>query len=227
MSRISGGIGGRGPGETKLEISRRRARDKITLLEKQLREIGSERALRRKRRSESGVPVVALVGYTNVGKTTLFNALTQSQAFAYDKLFATLEPTTRTVSWRTNDETGERQEIVFADTVGFIRELPDELKSAFRATLEEVLEADLVLHVVDSSDPAIEHRVEAVRGVLEELEATKIPQIVVLNKIDKITARQLATVQELFEGEIVITISAKDRTGFAELRNLITDTLQE
>lgn len=178
MSRLTGGIGGRGPGETKLEVNRRRARERIHRLEQEIERFGRERAGRRARRVARGLPVVAIVGYTNAGKSTLLNTLTQSEVLAEDKLFATLDPTTRRLRFP------REREIIIADTVGFIRDLPRDLAQAFRATLEELDEADLLLHVVDASDPECEHQIAAVERILGELNLAEKPRLLVLNKMD-------------------------------------------
>ncbi len=182
MSRLTGGIGGRGPGETKLEINRRRARERIHLLEKKLEDLADDRRLRRARRSGSGVPVVAICGYTNAGKSTLLNALTQGDARAENKLFATLDPITRRLRFP------REREVVITDTVGFIRDLPKDLVNAFRATLEEMSDADLLVHVVDASDPDHEQQIRAVEGILRDLELDKKPRVVVWNKVDRLDA---------------------------------------
>lgn len=180
LSRLGGGIGTRGPGETKLEIDRRLIRKRITDLKKELQEVKRHRELLRRSRKEIPVPLVSLVGYTNAGKSTLLNALTGAGVMVEDKLFATLDPTTRKVRLANN------QEVLFSDTVGFIRNLPHHLVAAFRATLEEVIEADLLLHVVDASHPACEEQIESVEEVLRSLAADKKPAIMVMNKVDKI-----------------------------------------
>ncbi|MCA9544093.1 MAG: GTPase HflX, partial [Myxococcales bacterium] len=178
LSRLMGGIGGRGPGETKLEIDRRRARDRINFLEKQLKHAEVQRANRRNRRQRQDVPVVALVGYTNAGKSTLFNALTQSDVLVEDKLFATLHTTTRRLRFP------QDRELVIIDTVGFIRDLPKDLIVAFKATLEELHEADLLLHVVDIGDPRMAQQMESVENILAEMELLEIPRLKVFNKVD-------------------------------------------
>jgi len=178
MSRLAGGIGGRGPGETKLEIDRRRAKDRLTHLQKQVKKLASQRQGRRQRRVSGGVPTAAIVGYTNAGKSTLLNALTGASVLAEDKLFATLDPTTRRL--RFPDE----RELVLTDTVGFIRDLPPDLVAAFKATLEELEEADLLLHVVDISNPAFEEQIAAVERILEDLELQALERLIVFNKID-------------------------------------------
>jgi GTP-binding protein HflX len=182
LSRLTGGIGGRGPGETKLEIGRRRAKDRVTHLEKKLKELTKQREQRRRKRTRERIPTVAIVGYTNAGKSTLLNTLTGSDVLAEDKLFATLDTRSRTLrcgwaGW------GER-EVVLTDTVGLIRDLPKDLFAAFRATFEEAADADLLLCVVDSSDDARDDHVRTVERLLEELDLTDIPRLCVYNKVD-------------------------------------------
>jgi GTP-binding protein HflX len=176
LSRLTGGIGGQGPGETKLEIDRRRAREKITRLERDIDQFARDRALRRRRRDERNVPIIAIVGYTNAGKSTLLNRLTGADVYAADELFATLDPTSRRLRFP------EEREVVLTDTVGFIRDLPEALKNAFRATLEELHEADLLLHVVDATDQRRRQHIDAVETVLEDLGVAATPRLVVLNK---------------------------------------------
>ena len=176
LSRLTGGIGGQGPGETKLEIDRRRAKEKITRLEREIDDFSRDRELRRRRRDERGVPIIAIVGYTNAGKSTLLNRLTGADVYVADALFATLDPTSRRLRFP------EEREVVLTDTVGFIRDLPQSLKNAFRATLEELHEADLLLHVVDGRDPRRRQQIEAVEGVLDELGLLDTPRLLVLNK---------------------------------------------
>ncbi len=180
MSRLAGGIGGRGPGETKLEINRRRARDRLRLLEKEIDKISRRRVLTRQRRRQRQMPVVAIVGYTNAGKSTLLNTLTSSKVFTEDKLFATLDPTTRRLRFP------REREVVLTDTVGFIRELPTDLARAFRATLEELEDADLLLHLVDASEPGWEDRLDAVERILEEMGLGEIDRMTVYNKMDRL-----------------------------------------
>ncbi len=179
LSRLTGGIGGRGPGETRLEIDRRRAQDRIRLLERQLEGLRKQRAVQRKRRLRSGVPVVAIVGYTNAGKSTLLNALTGSAVRAEDRLFATLNPASRRLRWP-----GGGGEVVMTDTVGFIEDLPPALRAAFRATLEELEFAHVLVHVVDASDPHAREHKECVDALLQEMGLGDRPRVVVLNKCD-------------------------------------------
>jgi len=178
FSRLAGGIGGRGPGETKLETDRRRVRDRIAQLERQVDKLGHQRQERRKNRVQKHLPIISLVGYTNAGKSTLLNSLTQSDVYAEKKMFATLDPTSRRL------RLPYEQEVIINDTVGFIRDLPETLVSAFRATLEEISDSDLLVHVVDASNPRVVQQIESVNTILTELELNSIPQIVVLNKSD-------------------------------------------
>lgn len=208
MSRLTGGIGGRGPGETKLEVNRRRARERIHGLEHKLNELAADRRLRRQRRGIRGVPIVAICGYTNAGKSTLLNALTNSNARAENKLFATLDPISRRL--RFPDE----REIVMTDTVGFIRDLPKDLIAAFRATLEEMHDADLLIHVVDASDADRDERFYAVQRILGELELADKPRIVVWNKADRISALDADTLVDHAGGFVT---SALDRETFGPL----------
>ena len=200
LSRLGGGIGTRGPGETKLEVDRRRIYSKIHDIEEQIKAIAKSRNLHRMRRKESQIPLVALVGYTNAGKSTLLNKLTGSEVFAEDKLFATLDPTTRHLVLP------EKQEILLTDTVGFIQKLPHTLVTAFHATLEEVQEADLLLHVVDASGDNIEEQIEAVVAVLQELNAADKPVLFVFNKADKLTNPHVR--EQLLHGRDGVFISA-------------------
>jgi len=194
MSRLTGGIGGRGPGETKLENNRRRADERQTRLEKQLKKLSKQRALRRNRRRRVGLPQIAIVGYTNAGKSTLLNRMTRSSVDAEDKLFATLDPTSRRLRFP------EEREVILTDTVGFIRQLPKDLVHAFRSTLEEVLEADLLLHVVDAASPLIETHMAEVQKTLESLGAAETSTILILNKIDAVAAELRSSLQETHQG---------------------------
>jgi GTP-binding protein HflX len=176
MSRLVGGIGGRGPGETKLEIGRRRARERLHRLEKDIEQTRRQRAGRRSARKDRGLPVVAIVGYTNAGKSTLLNSLTGSEVLVEDKLFATLDPTTRRLRFP------RERELILADTVGFIRDLPKDLAQAFHATLEELDDADLLLHVVDAADPNRDAHIVAVERILGDLNLAETPRLLVYNK---------------------------------------------
>ncbi len=180
LSRLTGGIGGRGPGETKLEIRGRRARDRIASLARQLKDLEKKRQLRRSKRQQSGVPVVAILGYTNAGKSTLLNALCRSDVLAEDQLFATLDTTTRRMRFPS------RRELVLTDTVGFIEHLPKDLLNAFKATLEELHDADLLLHVIDAADPDRDLHIQVVEDVIEELELDGLPTLRVLNQVDRL-----------------------------------------
>lgn len=178
MSRLTGGIGGRGPGETKLEIGRRRVEDRIRRLEKELSAIKKRRLLNRRRRDHAEVPVCSIVGYTNAGKSTLLNRLTHSEVIQENRLFATLDPTTRRLRFP------EEREIILTDTVGFIHDLPPELKKAFQATLEELADSDLLLHCIDVSDPSMEEKIRDVEEILTELGLMDLPILRVYNKVD-------------------------------------------
>ncbi len=212
LSRLTGGIGGRGPGETKLEIGRRRARERVARLEKELKQLGRQRAERRRQRARSDTPVVAIVGYTNAGKSTLLNTITGASVLAEDKLFATLD--TRARRLRIPDGT----EIVLTDTVGFIRNMPKELFAAFRATFEEAADADLLLEVVDASDPEHETHVETTRKLLEELELSTLPILRVYNKLDRLTPDEVAAIHNDPE---TVGLSAIDKASTRQLLDRI------
>lgn len=219
LSRLGGGIGTRGPGETKLEVDRRRIRARISDLQRDIEDIRQRRTLQRSPREAAGVPQVALVGYTNAGKSTLLNALTGAGVFVEDRLFATLDPTVRRL------RLPNRRAIVLADTVGFIQRLPTELVAAFRGTLEEVVAAELLLHVIDASHPAWPEQVKVVQGVLEEIGAGKHPVVTVFNKADRLTseeARDLAASQP-----DAVLISAARGEGLKDLLRVIVRRLPE
>jgi GTP-binding protein HflX len=207
LSRLTGGIGGRGPGETKLEIGRRRAKERVSHLEAQLKKLVRQREQRRAKRARTGVPTIAVVGYTNAGKSTLLNTLTGSDVLVEDKLFATLDTRSRhlKVGWAGY---GDR-EVVITDTVGFIRSLPKDLFAAFRATFEEAADADLLLHVVDAGDDARDEHMDTTEEVLAELELDAIPRIVVFNKSDTLAPFARKLLQKKFPDSVVL--SAKDR----------------
>ncbi|EDM79265.1 GTP-binding protein, HSR1-related [Plesiocystis pacifica SIR-1] len=217
MSRLGGGIGGRGPGESKLEVDRRRAQKRINELEKRLQKLQRQRDQRRARRRRSDVPVVAIVGYTNAGKSTLLNTVTESEVIAENKLFATLDPTVRRV--RFPDE----REVVMLDTVGFIRELPPALMQAFSATLEEVAEADLLLHVVDATDPDNTQQIRTVEKILGDLGAGGVERFMVYNKCDLLPPELILPPEEQKQGSF--QISAQDRRSTRGLMLAIEERL--
>jgi GTP-binding protein HflX len=208
LSRLMGGIGGRGPGETKLEIDRRRVRDRITQLERRIEGVSRGRQVRRKQRGERGLPVLSIVGYTNAGKSTLLNALTDSRVLAEDVLFATLDPTSRRLRFPRD------REVIVTDTVGFIRDLPEDLLNAFRATLEELGDADLLLHVADASDPRLDDRMRAVEGILGDLGLLERPRLLVLNKIDRLPPGEGEALAHRRDG---VAVSALTREGLPAL----------
>ncbi|MFC4809496.1 GTPase HflX [Paenibacillus sp. GCM10023250] len=217
LSRLGGGIGTRGPGESKLETDRRHIRARITDLKHTLEEVVRHRNLHRERRRKSGVQQVALVGYTNAGKSTLLRELTQADVYVENQLFATLDPTSR--SWKLPSG----KEVVLTDTVGFIQNLPHDLIAAFRATLEEVLEADLVLHVVDSASDMREEQMEVVQRILGELGAAGKPQVTVYNKIDLVGANGPQLVPA--NGPDTLAISAFNPGDLERLRQAVQDKL--
>jgi GTPase len=223
LSRLTGGIGGRGPGETKLEIGRRRAKERVTHLQAQLKQLAKQRQQRRRKRTRGGVPTVAIVGYTNAGKSTLLNTLTGADVLAEDKLFATLD--TRSRHLRVGWAGYGGREVILTDTVGFIRDLPKDLFAAFRATFEEAADADLLLQVVDASDPARELHLRTTEELLEELDVDRIPRILVYNKSDLL---------EPGEGNLLmrgqqdsVLLSARSRETTRGLIDLIAAKLAE
>lgn len=208
LSRLMGGIGGRGPGETKLEIDRRRIRDRIRRLEKQLAGLGKGRLQRRQKRIKTGVPIVSIVGYTNAGKSTLLNALTQSEVLTEDLLFATLDTSSRRLRFP------QEREVIITDTVGFIRDLPKSLLGAFKATLEELADAHLLLHVVDLSNPRFEEQIRAVDRILRDLDLHEIPKLLIFNKIDLVPQEEIEPYCRRFDA---IAVSARRRETFDAL----------
>jgi GTP-binding protein HflX len=216
MSRLMGGIGGRGPGETKLEVDRRRVRDRIALLEEKLKHVRESRHQRRAQRARRDMPVVSIVGYTNAGKSTLLNALTNSQVAAEQRMFATLDPTSRRLRLPRD------QEIIINDTVGFIRDLPKDLLAAFKATLEEMEESDLLIHLVDASSPQLENQIASVNRILGELQLDAIPRLLVFNKIDLVEPEELENRGHVYNA---IPISAIDRSTLGTLVHEISQRL--
>ncbi len=208
MSRLTGGIGGRGPGETKLEVNRRRAQDRIARLEREVEKLGKRRKMRRKMREKKDLPVISVVGYTNAGKSTLVNNLTNSSVIAEDALFATLNPVSRRLRFP------KEREVIITDTVGFIRNLPETLMEAFRTTFEEAREADLLLHVADASSASIESQLATVSKVLSELKLNHKPIMLVLNKADLCDKETLRSLVRQYEG---IAVSALNRETLTPL----------
>jgi GTP-binding protein HflX len=210
MSRLGGGIGTRGPGETKLETERRLIQKRLSKLQAEVDQLQAHRSRLRKQRQKQDIPSVAIVGYTNAGKSTLLNALTEANVYTADQLFATLDPTTRRLT------TPNGHTLLLTDTVGFIHELPPSLVDAFRATLEEVTEADLLLHVVDLSHPAWLAQVDSVQKILDEMPLTPGPELIVFNKIDQAAGETLAEAKELFPHAVFV--SATRRLGLETLK---------
>jgi GTP-binding protein HflX len=214
MSRLMGGIGGRGPGEMKLEIDRRRVRDRIHLLEKELKSLSEARRQRRRKRQQQHIPIVSIIGYTNAGKSTLLNALTKSSVFVEDKVFATLDTASRRLRFP------RERDVVVTDTVGFIRNLPKDLMSAFRATLEELEDADLLLHLVDASTPHFDQQIDSVEKILEELHLSEKKKLLVFNKIDKLDNEEA---QNLALRYGAVAISALDASTFQPMLSAIEE----
>jgi len=222
FSRLAGGIGGRGPGETKLETDRRRVRDRIHRLEKELADQSKRREQRRKERRRHDVPTISIVGYTNAGKSTLLNALTQSEVLAESRMFATLDPTTRRL------RLPREREVIINDTVGFIRDLPADLLEAFRSTLEEIEGSRLLIHVVDGANPRWRQQIVSVDRTLAELKFDRIPRLLVFNKIDLIDEADLEAIirsTALESGQEPVTISANDRRTLTPLLGRIEEAL--
>ncbi|HEY0493784.1 MAG TPA: GTPase HflX [Candidatus Dormibacteraeota bacterium] len=221
LSRLGAGVGTRGPGEQKLESDRRRIRHRIRELDRDIKEIRKQRELRRAGRRRVAYPVVAIVGYTNSGKSTLLNALTQAQVRMEDALFVTLDPTTRLV------KLPNRREVLFTDTVGFIQKLPTDLVAAFKATLEEVQQADLLLHVLDATRYNGRDQMEAVHEILEDLEAMDKPKVLALNKVDQLKPEALRALlsEDWSPYESVVPIAALRKQGLKELGEAVIEHL--
>jgi GTP-binding protein HflX len=215
LGRLGGGIGTRGPGETQLEVDRRRIRERIARLKRDLEGVVRERRVQRKGRKDCFK--VSLVGYTNAGKSTLFNALAHAKVYVENQLFATLDPTTRVIG------SEGKVQVLLTDTVGFIRKLPAHLVASFRATLEEVTEADLLLHVVDATEPDPEAHIDAVNSVLEELGALQRPRLLVFNKTDALQHDEVTLLGLRAQHPGAVFVSAVTRDGMPALRDTITD----
>ncbi|MDI1471475.1 MAG: GTPase HflX [Thermodesulfovibrio sp.] len=218
MSRLAGGIGGRGPGETKLEVDRRRIKERIHHLENELKKLNLARQQRKKRRKELSIPIVSIIGYTNAGKSTLLNSLTKSSVFVEDKMFATLDTSSRRLKFP------EEKEIIITDTVGFIRDLPEDLIAAFKSTLEELEDASLLIHLVDISNPYFENHIDSVNSILKELNLDTKPMIIVFNKIDKVSSEEVKQICERYDG---IGISAINKETLIPLIDEIKNKLWE
>ena len=203
LSRLTGGIGGRGPGETRLEIDRRRIHTRIGLLEKQIEQLSRQRSVRRQLRQRRRIPIISIVGYTNAGKSTLLNTLTKSNILTEDKLFATLDPSSRRLRFP------RETEVVITDTVGFLQDLPETLVAAFAATLDELADADLLLHLVDCSNPAFETQMQAVEKLLEKLRLNEIPLIRVFNKKDLVAPEIVENLCAAYQGVAVSALNSK------------------
>lgn len=220
LSRLGGGIGTRGPGETKLETDRRTIRDRIAYIKDSIDKMQNVRKLHRAKRSKNQIPSISLVGYTNAGKSTLLNVLTRSEVYARDQLFATLDPTTRQL------RLPDKRQAILTDTVGFIQRLPHQLVAAFKSTIEETLDADLLLHIVDVSHPLYKEQSEAVYKVLAEIGAQDKPVLCVYNKIDKLGPESSGLLEQLQHRQETICISAKQQIGLEELLTAITSHLK-
>jgi GTPase len=214
MSRLMGGVGGRGPGEMKLEIDRRRVRERINLLEKELKMLSEARRQRKARRLENRLPIVSIIGYTNAGKSTLLNSLTRSDTFVEDKLFATLDTASRRLKFPRD------REVIITDTVGFIRDLPKDLMAAFKATLEELEDADLLLHVIDASNPRFEQQIASVEKILTDLNLLTKQRLYVFNKIDRISRDEEKNLLLRYDA---VAISALDQKTFPRLLGVVAE----
>jgi GTP-binding protein HflX len=218
MSRLTGGIGGRGPGETKLEINRRRARQRIGRLESALQHVRQYRGRQKALRRRQGLPVISIVGYTNAGKSTLLNTLTHSRVTVENRLFATLDPTSRRLRFPRD------MEVIITDTVGFIQDLPEDLLVAFRATLEELENADLLLHVIDIGNPRHENHIRSVEKTLSDLQLNQIPLLRVLNKKDLLTPEAVDRIEQRLDG---IAVSALERSSLRPLIRKMAEQVSE
>lgn len=216
MSRLMGGIGGRGPGEMKLEVDRRRVRDRIVILERELGSLEGARKQRKQRRIETGIPIVSIIGYTNAGKSTLLNSLTKSCVFVEDKLFATLDTASRRLRFP------RERDVIVTDTVGFIRDLPKDLLAAFRSTLEELEDADLLVHLVDASNPRFEQQIDSVENILRELQLHEKPRILVFNKIDKIPDEETRNLAMRYHA---VALCARNPSTFRPLLSAIEEKI--
>ncbi|NIO20740.1 MAG: GTPase HflX, partial [Candidatus Aenigmarchaeota archaeon] len=216
MSRLMGGIGGRGPGEMKLEVDRRRVRERIALLEKELESLSRARKQRKARRVEQGIPIVSIIGYTNAGKSTLLNNLTKSKTFVEDKMFATLDTASRRLRFP------RERDVIITDTVGFIRDLPKDIFAAFRATLEELEDADLLLHVVDISNPRFEQQIKSVEKILSDLSLSNKHELLILNKEDLVDKEEAKALCKRFHA---VSISALKPETFHRMLSAIESEL--
>ncbi len=215
LSRLTGGIGGRGPGETKLEIDRRRVRDRIHLLEKALERLSKRRRQRRARRAKTGIPMISIIGYTNAGKTTLFNLLTKSQFQVEDRLFSTLDTATRRLRFPASLPVGRKmRESVMTDTVGLIKDLPEDLIGAFRPTFDELQESDLLIHLIDIGSPFFPEQIEAVEKMLSELRLNRIPVLRVFNKEDKLDPKEVEVIRRKYDGVSISALQPHSLGGF-------------
>jgi GTP-binding protein HflX len=203
MSRLMGGIGGRGPGEMKLEVDRRRIREKLSHLEKELKTLSEARKQRKQRRVDSKIPIVSIVGYANAGKSTLLNTLTKSGTVVEDKMFATLDTASRRLRFP------KEREVIITDTVGFIRNLPKDLMAAFKSTLEELEDADLLIHLVDISNPRFDQHIESVESILKDLNLANKPKLLVFNKVDKVATGTAANIVLRYDATAVSAMRAE------------------
>lgn len=216
MSRLMGGIGGRGPGEMKLEIDRRRVRDRIILLEKELKTLSEARKQRKQKRVEKGIPIVSIIGYTNAGKSTLLNSLTKSAVFVEERMFATLDTASRRLRFP------REREVIITDTVGFIRDLPKDLMAAFKSTLEELQDADLLLHLVDISSPRFEQQMESVENILRELSLSDKNRVIVFNKTDRLSENEAWNIALRYNA---VAVSALNQSTFKPLLDVIEQNI--